>query len=275
MPLLPVHNRFACLEVENEEPPLPSLRDDPPVKVATKSDPIFRSLCLRPWERRLPKHYIVAAAPGPKSLLIKVEVQTTDTAEVKSGPALVDCGATGQFMDRAYVERNRLTTQKLHRPIPVFNVDGSPNEAGSITEIVNAVLRYDGHTERTSFAVTSLGKQDIILGFTWLQEHNPEINWQTRKVLMSRCPDKCHTCRSEVRAERKTQRKAERHIRACRSSPHPLLVEEELESESEPNSNTNSTSDSDPSTVQLGPEDTLAEGVHLLYVNLPSEVEHI
>ncbi|KAG6882323.1 hypothetical protein C0995_014986, partial [Termitomyces sp. Mi166 len=27
------------------------------------------------------------------------------------------------------------------------------------------------------FAVTSLGKQDMILGFTWLQEHNAEINW--------------------------------------------------------------------------------------------------
>jgi hypothetical protein len=277
VPLLPVHNRFACLEVENEEPPLPSLHDDPPVKVTTNSDPIFRSLRLRPWERRLPKGYVVAATPGPKSLVIKVEVQMTDTVEVKSGPALVDCRATGQFMDRAYVERNRLTTQKLHCPIPLFNVDRSPNEAGSITKIVNAVLHYDGHTERTSFAVTSLGKQDIILGFTWLQEHNPEINWQTHKILMSRCPDKCRTCCSEVQAKRKEQRKAERHIRVCRSGPHPLLVEVELASEFEPNSDTNSASDSDsdPSVVRLGPEDTLAEGDHLLYVNLPSEAEHI
>jgi Retroviral aspartyl protease len=187
----------------------------------------------------------VAATPGPKSLLIKVEVQTTDMAEVKSGPALVDCGATGQFMDRAYVEQNRITTQKLHRLIPEFNVDGSPNEAGSIMEIVNAVLRYDGHTEGTFFAVTSLGKQDIILGFTWLQEHNPEINWKTRKVLMSRCPDKCCTCRSEVQAERKEQWKVECHVCACRSGPHPLLAEEESESEFEPTSDTNSASDSD------------------------------
>ena len=33
-------------------------------------------------------------------------------------------------------------------------------------EIVDVILRYKGHTERTSFAVTSLWKQDIILGFT-------------------------------------------------------------------------------------------------------------
>jgi hypothetical protein len=54
-------------------------------------------------------------------------------------------------------------------------------------------------------------------------------------------------------------------------------VEEESESEFEPNSDTNSASDSDsdPSVVRLGPEDTLAEGDHLLYVNLLSEAEHI
>ena len=39
--------------------------------------------------------------------------------------------------------------------------------------------------ECTSFAATSLGEQHIILGFTWLQEHNPEINWRTWEVAMS------------------------------------------------------------------------------------------
>ena len=34
------------------------------------------------------------------------------------------------------------------------------------------ILCYDGHMEWTSFAVTSLGKQNILLGFTWLWEHN-------------------------------------------------------------------------------------------------------
>ena len=61
----------------------------------------------------------------------------------------------------------------------MFNVDGTPNEAGSITEIVDLILRFEDHMERTSFAVTGLGKQDLILGFTWLEEHNPEIDWQS------------------------------------------------------------------------------------------------
>ena len=136
--------------------------------------------------------------PQRRSLVIKVEIQTTGTAEVKTGPALVDSGATSSFMSRSYVECNQLNTRKLTRPIPVHNVDGSLNEDGSITQIVDAILRVDGHSERTTFAVANLGKLDIILSFTWLVEHNPEIDWQTRKVTLSRCPDKCHTCRKEI-----------------------------------------------------------------------------
>ncbi|KNZ74853.1 hypothetical protein J132_05851 [Termitomyces sp. J132] len=30
----------------------------------------------------------------------------------------------------------------------------------------------------------------MILKFTWLQEHNPEVNWTKREVTMSRCPRK-------------------------------------------------------------------------------------
>ena len=182
VPLLPVHNWFACFEVKNETPP-PLLHAESPLKTKTTLTPC--PLHLHQWERWLSKQYIVAATPGPKSLVIKVEIQTTDTTEVKSGPVLLDCGATGQFMDHDYVEQNRLTTQKLQRAIPVFNVDGSPNEVGSIMEIIDVILHYEGHTEHTSFTVTSLGKQDIILGFTWLQEHNPEINWWTQEVAMS------------------------------------------------------------------------------------------
>ncbi|KNZ82257.1 hypothetical protein J132_03771 [Termitomyces sp. J132] len=49
------------------------------------------------------------------------------------------------------------------------------NEAGFICSIVDLVLYYQGHSEQAAFAITSLGKQDMILGFTWLHEHNPEI----------------------------------------------------------------------------------------------------
>jgi predicted aspartyl protease len=120
-----------------------------------------------------------------QSLKLKVSIETTDTGEVKSLSSLVDCGATGLFVNRSYVKANRLTTRTLSAPIPVYNVDGTPNEAGSVTEVADFILRYKGHSERALFAVTTLGKQDLILGHPWLQKHNLEINWATGEVKMS------------------------------------------------------------------------------------------
>jgi hypothetical protein len=81
----------------------------------------------------------------------------------------------------------------LTNPILVYNVDGTANEAGMITEITNLVLHHDSRSKCTQFAV----KQSIILGYNWLCNHNPEINWQTKEVKMSHCPQQCSTRRVE------------------------------------------------------------------------------
>ena len=108
-----------------------------------------------------------------------------DTVEKKSSASLVDCRATGEFIDRHYAKSNRF---KLSQPIPMYNIDSTPNEASSITEVVNLILHYKNHSERTTFAVSGLGKQKLILGHSWLRKHNPEIDWITREVKTSRCP---------------------------------------------------------------------------------------
>jgi len=73
-------------------------------------------------------------------------------------------------------------------------VDGSPNEAGQIFEVVNVVLYYKTHSERTLLAVSSLGRQSMILGYTWLKNHNLEVNWQTGEVQMNQCPPQYKEC---------------------------------------------------------------------------------
>jgi hypothetical protein len=73
----------------------------------------------------------------------------------------------------------------LTKPIPVYNVDGTANDAGAITDIADIILRYENYSEHTQLAVTRLGKQSLILGYNWLHNHNPEINWQTKVVKMS------------------------------------------------------------------------------------------
>src|SRR5271156_1131017 len=156
------------------------------------------------------------------SLKLKVELETTDTAEVKSVNVLVDCGATGEFIDRHYAKSCGFRLLKLSKPIPVYNVDGSPNEAGFVTEVVDLILRYKNHSERTLFAVSSLGKQKLILGHSRLRKHNPEINWTTGEVKMCRCPPQCCAgCREEARQERISNKARIRRQESCSSGPVP------------------------------------------------------
>src|SRR3981189_2064619 len=225
-PPLSSHNRYTCLVVDQCEDatsvsdcvkvvPQPSF---PPLKTAR--------IRLANWERRLPKRFIIATTPSDNSLNIDVEIEMMDTVMKRNTSALVDCGATGLFIDTEYVRLNSLSTHCLTTPIPVYNVDGTANEAGAITEIADIILRYKGHAERTQLAVTSLGKQSMILGFTWLHEHNPEIDWQMKEVRMSRCPPQCSTCRAEAKVKRQAERAATAQIYACRAGSFPVLIEE-------------------------------------------------
>src|SRR5271155_4395078 len=114
------------------------------------------------------------------------------------------------------------TREKPGIVLNLNNIDGTPNEAGSMTEVVDLILRYKNHSERTLFAVSSLGKQKLILGHSWLHKHNPEINWATGEVKMSRCPPRCCAgCRQEARQERISRKAQIRRKDSCSSGPTP------------------------------------------------------
>jgi Retroviral aspartyl protease len=158
--------------------------------------------CRRPnWEKHLPDRFVVASAISDNSLELNIALQTTDTGEVFSTAALLNCGATDKFVHSDFMKHNCIATRLLSRPIPIYNMDGTLNEAGSITEVVEMMLQYCDHSEKTIFAVTGLGKQDVILGLTWLCQHNPEVDWKLGEVKMSRCPNHCRTCQNEANVE--------------------------------------------------------------------------
>src|SRR5882757_3936371 len=228
MPPLSTSNRYTPLHVDlvEENSTLPSEPTDGTTIVAdVQSTPLAPSHPVYPprlkrWERRLPRRYVVASTPSENSLHLKVEIVTTDTQQLVSFMALLDCGATGLFVDQGFVDRNRITTRTLSRPIPVYNINRTLNEAGSIREVVDVILHYKDHSEQVQFAVTGLGKQDSILGL-WLKEHNPEVDWVTKEVKMSRCPGCCSTCRKEIKQERHQRQTEARHLCACHTGPMP------------------------------------------------------
>jgi len=135
-----------------------------------------------------------------------VEIGTTDTSKLHSVKALLDYGATGSLIDRDFVRSKGMNTWTLSHNILVFNVDSSPNKAKQISEVVDVVLCYKTHSERMLLAVSRLGKQSLILGYDWLKNHNPRINWEKGEVEMTCCPLRCERGRALQKKQTRQKR---------------------------------------------------------------------
>jgi len=45
-------------------------------------------------------------------------------------------------------------------------------------------------------AISGLGKQSLILGYNWLKDHNPKVDWEKGEVKMTCCPLQCEKGRT-------------------------------------------------------------------------------
>jgi len=123
-----------------------------------------------------------------REVWLNIGVEKINTHKGVAVKALLDSGTTEMFMDNRTAAKHGFMLQKLERSIMVRNVDGTNNSGGAITHQVEANVYYKGHVERMRMDVCDLGKIEVILGMPWLQAHNPEINWETGEVKITRCP---------------------------------------------------------------------------------------
>jgi len=126
-----------------------------------------------------------------REVWLEVGIEKLDNHERVAVKALLDSGTTGIFVDKKFVEEHGFRLEKLDRPVEVKNVDGTSNSGGNITHELECNVFYRGHHERLRIDVCDLGRTKMILGIPWLAAHNPEINWETGEVRMSRCPPWC------------------------------------------------------------------------------------
>jgi len=122
-----------------------------------------------------------------REVWLNIGVEKIDTHEGIMIKALLDSGAMGMFMDRQTAARHGFKLQKLERLLVIRNVDGTNNSGETITHQVECNVFYKGHMKRMRMDVYDLGKTEVILGIPWLAAHNPEINWETGEVKMTRC----------------------------------------------------------------------------------------
>jgi hypothetical protein len=92
--------------------------------------------------------------------------------------ALVDSGATENFLDFRMVTRWQLPTQRLQNPRQIFNVDRTENRLGRVDKFCRLNVGVGSNRQMQTFFITNLGKDRIILGYPWLEHFNPQLNWK-------------------------------------------------------------------------------------------------
>jgi hypothetical protein len=72
----------------------------------------------------------------------------------------------------------------LDEPVKAYNVDGTEKKRGMINAYVNLEFKLGDQKFNERFYVTGLGKQKIILGFSWLHKYNPIIDWKKGEIML-------------------------------------------------------------------------------------------
>ena len=97
--------------------------------------------------------------------------------------ALLDSGATHNFIDKRAVEKLTLRTKVLPQKLQVNNVDGTLNQEGDITQYCNLWISRGSEAVKMGFYIANLGKDQLILGHPWFKIFNPTIDWTTNQLL--------------------------------------------------------------------------------------------
>ena len=77
-----------------------------------------------------------------RDVKLDISITTMDTHNTVAVKGLLDNGATGMFINREFIHRNGLKTRILPHEIKVYNMDGTLNKGGSITEGVTMMMSH-------------------------------------------------------------------------------------------------------------------------------------
>jgi hypothetical protein len=84
------------------------------------------------------------------------------------------------FIDQNFAKNFEINY--LDELVKAYNVDGMENKQGMINAYVNLEFKLGDRKFNEHFYVTGLGKQRIILGFSWLHKYNLIIDWKKGEI---------------------------------------------------------------------------------------------
>ena len=102
--------------------------------------------------------------------------------------ALVDSGATDNFIHPAFAKRLGLEMTPLDKPKRIYNIDNTSNKSGSITHSLELKVTTKGIEKVMRFLVTDIGNEDILLGYPWLTTFEPKFEWKDAIIKTQALP---------------------------------------------------------------------------------------
>ena len=92
--------------------------------------------------------------------------------------ALLDSGATENFMNLSYAKWLKLPIKQLEQTRKLFNADGTENKSGELKYYTDLNVRTGHQITSLRFFLTDLGNHKAILGYLWFTAIQPNIDWK-------------------------------------------------------------------------------------------------
>jgi len=124
---------------------------------------------------------------------IMVKIQLHGENESVTINAMIDSGATENFIDREVCNKHGIKMIKAKKPREIYLADGKPSAMGPVTHMMKVPMDISSHRELATFQVANLQNHEVILGMPWLREHNPTIDWNDKRITFNseRCTTWC------------------------------------------------------------------------------------
>jgi hypothetical protein len=102
--------------------------------------------------------------------------------------ALVDSGATENFMNLQYAKWLRLLVKRLAFKWNLFNVDSIENKSGKLKYYTDLEVQSSSNKTRMRFFLTDLGEHKAILRYSWFAAVQLKIDWKWGWIDESHLP---------------------------------------------------------------------------------------
>src|SRR5258708_39726208 len=118
---------------------------------------------------------------SPNSFFLSLTSRTTCNP-LRLFQALLDSGSSHSFVNEAFALKNKLKFSYLPKVIPLRMFNGST--MSTVDRTCRIPITFStGESHVLDLFVTKLDEEySVVLGYNWLTQHNPSIDWVETKI---------------------------------------------------------------------------------------------